>query len=201
MIKAGYTEGTARSTASDYFKRSRIRKELDRRMAEAVERNALSEDWIVQRLMAIADATLYDLFEKDENGELVLDDEGLPHYVLNQMNSQLKRALNSFSIRKYMQGRGKDAKPVTEVKVTLQDQLRALEMLGKYLGMFKEKVEISGSEQMMERYNEARRRVREGEFHRGNTDRQSDGEGISHTEPSALGRSRPVDGALADEGG
>ena len=160
MIKNGYSPSYARTNSHQFYNRPHIKTELERRMKEAVERNELSEDWIVQRLMSIADATLYDLFEKDENGELVLDEEGLPQYVLNQMNPRLKRALNSFSIRRYMQGRGKDAKPVTEVKATLQDQLRALEMLGRYLGMFKEKVEISGSEQLMERYNEARRRVR-----------------------------------------
>ena len=43
-------------------------------------------------------------------------------------------------------GRGEEARDVRRIKFKLHDKLNALEKLGKHVGMFKEKVEVTGAD-------------------------------------------------------
>lgn len=46
--------------------------------------------------------------------------------------------LSEITIETYLEGKGENAKTVKKVKFKLNDNLRALEILGKHLGLFKE---------------------------------------------------------------
>ena len=58
-----------------------------------------------------------------------------------------------------MEGRGEGARVVKRIRFKLASKINALELLGKHLKLFTEKIEISGLEQLPELMAEARKRV------------------------------------------
>lgn len=59
----------------------------------------------------------------------------------------------------YVERRGKDARNVKRVRIKLADKNRSLELLGKYLKMFTDRVEVSGVQDLAQQIAEARTRV------------------------------------------
>ena len=116
-----------------------------------VETSELSEQWLVKRLMRIADASVGDLIE--------VDSEGIPQWNWNRLTEDMRKTLNDVEIHEYQEGRGDGASKVKKVKVRSQDQLRAMEMLMKILGLDKKQVHISGDEHLIERLHAARARA------------------------------------------
>lgn len=138
---AGYSESLATTDAESIFNRPDVAAEIKKRTDNMMKRNEITEDWIVQRLMNIADASIGDLIEVDKDGNPSLD--------MSKLNPTLRNALAGFEIEKYMKGRGENAREATKIKVKMSDKIRALELLGKYFGMFKEKVQVSGDDSLI----------------------------------------------------
>lgn len=75
------------------------------------------------------------------------------------LSDNTRKAISDISVEEYKSGRGAGAVPVTKVKVKMDDRLRALELLMRYKGMFKDRVEVSVEEGVLERLQKARNRV------------------------------------------
>ncbi len=56
MRKAGYTEQTATKTQAAYFARPEMVAEIERRRKQIIEDHRLTLEWVVKRLMRIADS-------------------------------------------------------------------------------------------------------------------------------------------------
>lgn len=151
LLKAGFSESVARTDAKSVFNRDDVQAEIKRRQDMAGKRAEVNEDWVIERLKAIADASL---------GEcIVFDENGYPDIDFSKMSSELQYALGGLKVRKYNKGRGEEAVPVTEFQPQLVDKLRALEMLAKYLGMFTDKIELSADDDLIERLHAGRARA------------------------------------------
>lgn len=151
LIEAGYKPSSAKVNHKQVFGRADVQAEIKRRMDKMVERNALSEDWIIQRLMKIADADLGEMLEVDE--------EGNAKFNFNKLTPELKYALSSFQSELGKIGRGEAAQRVLKNKVGLIDKLRALELLGKKLGMFAERHVIDADAGLIEKLTAGRKRL------------------------------------------
>jgi phage terminase small subunit len=79
------------------------------------------------------------------------------------LTPDMRRALGEFTVDEYKKGRGENAVPVTKMKIKMADKLRALEMLGKHLGIFTDVVRVDGDADLIERLLAGRRRVGEEE--------------------------------------
>lgn len=148
-IRAGYSEKTARY-ASEWLNEKNLQKPTSKynpaiAAAIAARRTAVSEkleitqEWVLQRLRAIAGADAADYVEVETapaqklgihpiTGEVVMLPAGWEQYVKVIDTADLppeKRA----AIAGIKQGRN-------GIEVKLHDSLRALDMLGKYLGLF-----------------------------------------------------------------
>lgn len=150
MLAVGYSPGYA-AYPKDIFNLPSVKKEIEKRQKMALDRAQVTEDYIVKKLVAIAEANLGDIVTTDDNGKVRLD--------YSKLSSDLRYALSGLTIEESMKGRGDKAEPVVKIKVTVADKLRAIEMLGKYLGMFKEKVEVSGDALLIEQLQRGRERV------------------------------------------
>lgn len=155
LLEAGYSESVALTDAESVFTRPDVRKELQRRMDKMAKRNELDENWIVQRLMAIADANVGDLIVFDAAGDAKID--------YTALTPELKYALGLIEVNEYKKGRGKDALPIQQFKMKFADKLRAIEMLMKILGLDRTKVEVSGEQAMIDRLLEGRARIARGD--------------------------------------
>lgn len=151
LKRAGYSEVVCRTDPHSVFGRPDVQAEIERRKRKMAERNAVTEDWVIQRLMEIANASVGDLIEIDETG--------VPKWNWKALTPSMRAAIGNFSVDEYVEGRGDDKALRKKVKIQMHDKLRALEMLGKHLGMFKDKVEVSADQNLINLLNEGRARV------------------------------------------
>ncbi len=63
---------------------------------------------------------------------------------LSEITREQAAAISELTVEDYVEGRGDDAREVRRVKVKLADKKAPLELLGKYLQLFADRVEHSG---------------------------------------------------------
>lgn len=137
---------TAAQAGSRMLRNVNVKAYLDSRIKEREERTEITQDKVLKELAAIAfsngskyakviEETVY-----DENGEVLLDSDGnivkqkvVDLVLTDELSETDKKAIASIK-------RGRNG-----IEISTCDKVRALELLGKHLGMFKEKVEVSGN--------------------------------------------------------
>jgi len=151
MLAAGYSDSMASTRAGDVFKDPAVMSEIERRQNLATHRSDVSLDWVVERLKDIADANLGDALDIYSDGTASIN--------FNKLTPQLKKALNKFTVSTKKDGRGGDV--IVDNKVGFSDQLKALELLVRHLGLSKEKtaVELSGEVNLVEQLHAGRSRA------------------------------------------
>ncbi len=154
MMEGGYSKSMASTRANDVFGDPAVITEIGRRQNLAAHRSDVSLDWIVQRLKMIADANLGDCLDIYSDGSAKIN--------FTKLTPSLKKALNKFSVDERKEGRGKNAGVVVKNTIGLSDQLKALELLVRHLGLSKEKqsIELSGEVELVEQLHRGRSRVK-----------------------------------------
>ena len=125
-IRAGYSPVTAKDIGCENLKKPMIRRHIDRAMAERSRRTGVNADRVVMELAKIAFVNASDVIDADT---ATLKPDASPEDTA---------AIQSVKVKTF----GEDG---LEREIRMADKLRALELLGKHLGMFKDKVELSGS--------------------------------------------------------
>ena len=136
---------TAMAAGSRLLRNVKVKEYIDKRIKDREKRTEITQDNVIKELAAIAFANGTDFAKVVNkqitvNGELVLDEEGNPQTyqdvelkLTDKLNPQQRKAISSIK-------RGKFG-----IEVSTCDKVRALELLGKHLGMFTNKVEVSGN--------------------------------------------------------
>lgn len=125
-IRAGYSPDTAYSIGNENMKKPEIKTRIDKAMAERSKRTGVNADRVVMELAKIAFVNAGDVIDAETatvKPDAARDDTA---------------AIQSVKVKTF----GEDG---LEREVKMADKLKALELLGKHLGMFKDKVELSGS--------------------------------------------------------
>ena len=128
--------------------------EIERRRALLREKYELTEDWVIERLMAIADSgrVLAKYKKVAPDGTLTWDFTGAPPEDLV--------AINELTVDTYVEGKGANAKQVKKFKVGTSDPKAALDSLCRKLGLFNDKVTVAGEVSLVERLRKGRERVK-----------------------------------------
>lgn len=136
-IRAGYSPKSAARIAVELLNKTHVQAEIRKAMADREERTGVTQDWVVQELYKIAHADRGGIAKVVGGGRAVeLTDT-------DELDAEQRAALVGVEETKF------------GIKVTTCDKLKALELLGRHLGMFTDKQEISGSIGVsMERYLE-----------------------------------------------
>lgn len=124
-IRAGYSPDTAYSIGQENLKKPELRTHIDRAMAERSKRTGVNADRVVQELAKIAFVNAADVID---HKTATIKEDALPEDTA---------AIQSVKVKTF----GEDG---LEREIKMADKLKALELLGKHLGMFKDKVEVSG---------------------------------------------------------
>ena len=126
-IRAGYSPETAGTIGSENLKKPEIKSAIEKAMAERSRRTGINQDRVLLELARIGFAKITDIVDPS-TGEIREDatDDDLA-------------CIQSVKIKPTEWG--------TEREVKLCDKKGALIEMGKHLGMFKTKVELSGSVQ------------------------------------------------------
>ena len=125
-IRAGYSPDTAGAIGAENLTKPEIQKHIARAMAERSRRTGVTADRVVMELAKVAFVNAGDVIDADD---ATLNPDATPEDLA---------AIQSIKVKTF----GDDS---VEREIRLADKLKALELLGKHLGMFKDKVELSGS--------------------------------------------------------
>lgn len=123
-IRAGYSSDTAGSIGAENLKKPEIKSRIDKAMAERSRRTGINQDRVLQELARIGFAKITDVVDPDT--AKIRPDASEDDLACIQ---SIKIKPNEFG---------------TEREVKLYDKKSALVDLGKHLGLFKDKMELTG---------------------------------------------------------
>lgn len=120
-------EEAAAVNGSKLLRNTKVAAYIQERMQERQKRTEITQDRVLQELAAIAFAKATDYAEIKNECVRIKDTA--------ELDEQQVRALAGIEEGKF------------GIKVKLNDKEKALELLGRHLGMFKDKLEVSGLEE------------------------------------------------------
>lgn len=126
-IRAGYSPQTARDIGCENLTKPNIQNAIGKAMAERSKRTGINQDRVISELAKIAFIKMTDVV--DANGR-----------IKSGASSDDLACIESI---KYKESESETGSSV-EREVKVASKLKALELLGKHLGMFTDKVKIDG---------------------------------------------------------
>ena len=137
-IRAGYSENRASEIGYQLLQKTTVQKYIQKRKDDRMERTEITQDMVLRELAAIAfaDATDYvnvvmKPFLTEGGDEVFLPDVAITE--TGELTPVQKKAIAGIK-------QGKNG-----IELKLNDKTRALELLGKHLGMFTENIQVNGS--------------------------------------------------------
>lgn len=143
-IRAGYSPDTAGSIGSENLKKPEIRVRIEKAMAERSKRTGINQDRIIEELAKIALLNPKNLINFEEAT------------VKEDATEEDLAAISSIRVKRFPT---KDGEGI-EREVKMYDKAKALELLGRHLGMFKDKVEVSGLEEEKKKLDDILQQIR-----------------------------------------
>lgn len=131
---------TAAQAGSRMLRNVKVAEYIAERMQARQERTEITQDRVLEELAAIAFARATDYAEVKDDQVFIKDTAGLSE---NQIKAIAGIKQGKFGI-----------------EVKLNDKEKALELLGRHLGMFKERVEVSGLEEEKTKLSDLIRQMR-----------------------------------------
>lgn len=131
---------TARANSSRMLTNANVAKYITERMEERQKCTEITQDRVLKELAVIAFAKATDYAEVKDGQVIIKDTE--------ELNEQQARAIAGIKEGKF------------GVEVKLNDKEKALELLGRHLGMFKDKVEVSGLDEEKKKLEDILQQIR-----------------------------------------
>lgn len=128
-IRAGYSPNTAKDIGCENLAKPNIRACIDKEIAERSKRTGINQDRVIRELARLAFVNANDVIDMEE---ATLKDGATEDDTA---------AISSVKVKTIPTKEGEGI----EREIKLTDKLKALELLGKHLGMFKDKVEIDAT--------------------------------------------------------
>lgn len=126
-IRAGYSVRSAQQLGSDLLSNHVVRARVDELLAERSRRTGVTQDRVIRELARLAFVNAPDVINLDE--ATVRDDASQDDTA----------AIASVKVKRGYSETGS----TTEREVRLHDKIKALELLGKHLGMYTDKLDLN----------------------------------------------------------
>ncbi len=126
-IRAGYSPHTAREIGCENLSKPHIRARVEKELAERSKRTGINQDRVIRELARIALVNPVDVINMDEAT------------IKEMASADDTAAILSVKVKKIPTEEG----TITEREIRMADKIKALELLGKHLGMFTDKFNIN----------------------------------------------------------
>lgn len=126
-IRAGYSAKTAREQGSQNLAKLNIQQAISEKMAERSKRTGVNQDRIVLELAKIAFVNAADVIDSDDAT------------IKAGASADDTAAIQSVKVKVIPTKEGEGV----EREIRLNDKLKALELLGKHLGMWNDKLDVN----------------------------------------------------------
>jgi phage terminase small subunit len=141
--KASETCGLEYSVAKGYWKREDVQSMVNEMVERRTEARKVTSDWVLGELCNVAGVKIGDFI--DETGEVnIMSIMGRAGAAVSELTSSVVE---------------QDGRISTRRRLKLHDKLRALELLGRHLALFTDKVQVEGLDSLAEEMKAARVRV------------------------------------------
>lgn len=128
-IRAGYSPRSATVHGTRLMKNANVQSAIDKGIAERSRRTGINQDRVIRELAKVAFLNPVDVIDMDTAT------------VQGEANRDDTACIASVKV-KTIPGEDGD---ITEREVKTYDKLKALELLGKHLGMFTDKLKVEGT--------------------------------------------------------
>lgn len=128
-IRAGYSPDTAQQMGSENLSKPVIKNAIAKAIAERGRRTGINQDRVIQEIAKLAFLNPVDVIDMDEAT------------VKGEANRDDTACIASVKVKVIPSEDGN----ITEREVKTYDKLKALELLGKHLGMFTDKLKMEGN--------------------------------------------------------
>lgn len=135
-IRAGYSPKTAYAKGSEMAKRFAV--EIAEAQANRSKRTQITQDMVLNELAKIGFSNMLDYVSVTAGGDPVPD--------FSTLTRDQAAAISEVTVDQYMEGKGDNAVMVKRTKFKLSDKRAALVDMGRHLGMFKDKLELTGAD-------------------------------------------------------
>lgn len=125
-IRTGYSARTANEQASRLLANVSVQQAISERMAERSKRTGVNQDRVILELARIAFLRVTDVVDKNGN-------------IKDDASEDDLSCIESIKYKHSVSDTGSS----TEREVKVASKLKALELLGRHMGMFKDKVDVS----------------------------------------------------------
>lgn len=149
-IAAGYSENGASSKGSQLLANVKVRKIIDALQSKRASKLEVKAERVLEELSRIAFSNMSDYMEIDEDGKPI----GLD---LRKLTRDQAACIQEISEDSHGGSGDGERRLVIRRKFKLADKLKANELLCRHLGMFNDKLQITGLESLAERMNKLRR--------------------------------------------
>jgi phage terminase small subunit len=132
-IRAGYSKDTARIIASELLTKLNIQDAVNKEIEKRNQRLEVKQDRVVHELAKIAFSSIDSYLDSEGNIDLS---------QIDNINSSMVKEVKSH--KKMICGGENDRDILDEsVSLKLHDKMKALELIGKHLGMYTDKVDLT----------------------------------------------------------
>ena len=143
-------DNTAAAAATRLMNNPEVKDYIDKRIKDRLERIEVTQDDVIQELAAIAFANGSDYAKVVTKPVMIQTSEGDYVPVLDsEVNQMYCQAVEITETDKLSRRQIKAISGIKQgkngIELTTYDKVKALELLGRHLGMFKDKVEVSGN--------------------------------------------------------
>ena len=136
-IRAGYSEETSGSIGHENLKKPEIRDAIQLKMDERSRSVEITAEMVLETIYKIANVDIGDAY--DEKGNL------LP---IKDIPEDVRKCISSIKVFEEFVGFGKDRIHTGDVReVRFWDKTKSLELLGRHLKLFTDKVQHSGDKE------------------------------------------------------
>lgn len=127
---------TANVNGSKLLRNTKVQEYISERMKEREQRTEVTQDMVIQELARIAFLDISKLY--NENGKLK---------NIQDIDKDTVKAIASLETLEEYDGYGDDREKIGDTqKVKLLDKTKALELLGRHLGIFNDKIDVNVKE-------------------------------------------------------
>jgi phage terminase small subunit len=136
-IRAGFSKKTAQEQSSRLLSKVIIQEEIKKEQSKIEGRIEITQDKVAQEMARVAFADMADFVKIDESGMI----QANPLDTLLPGQSRVIRKVKEH--RTIKSDEGEDTILNATYEFELHDKMKGLEQLGRHLGMFKDKMEVS----------------------------------------------------------
>ena len=138
-IRAGYSKKTAAFIGAENLKKPKIAEEIARRQKDLQRRTEVTQDRVVMELARIAFANIADYIHVETQTRTKDDGTEVTYQTVMFNETQELSADQRAALAVVKQS-------VNGFELKLHDKIKALELLGRHIGMFNDKLSLSGAD-------------------------------------------------------